>query len=100
MARQHCRCKSVNAPNLATVKDFLCFYIARNRGKIDENEGPTADSVNSFAKLFFAGFIRITGTLTDEADKSERYNVSFPKDEADQTSQLLVGPKNAHCREV
>jgi hypothetical protein len=30
--------KGVNAPDLPTVKDFLRFYIATSRGKIDENE--------------------------------------------------------------
>jgi hypothetical protein len=57
------------------VKDFLRFYIAMSRGKIDENERPTADSVNTFTKRFFADFTRITGTPTDEADRSEVYNV-------------------------
>jgi len=67
----------VNAPDLATVKDFLHFHIATSRGKIVEK--PTVDSVNTFAEWFFAGFTRITGTPTDEADKSEVYNVSaFP----------------------
>jgi hypothetical protein len=45
------------------VKDFLYFYIAASRCKIDEDERPTADSVNTFAGWFFAGFTRITGTL-------------------------------------
>jgi hypothetical protein len=78
--RQHCLCKEVNAPDLVTVKNFLRFYIATSCGKIDENERPTADSVNAFAEWFFAGFTRITSTPTDEADRSEVYNVSaFPE---------------------
>lgn len=73
-ARLHCLRKGVDAPDLATVKDFLRFYIATSRGKIVEK--PTPDSVNSFAEWFFAGFTRITGTPTDEQDRSEVYNVS------------------------
>jgi hypothetical protein len=46
-ARQHCLRKGIDAPDLATVKDFLRFYIALSRGKIAEK--PTADSVNTFA---------------------------------------------------
>lgn len=57
-------------------KDFLRFYIATSRGKIDENERHRADSVNAFAERFFAGFTRITGTPTDEGDRSEVYNES------------------------
>jgi len=61
---------------LATVKDFLRFYIAMSRSKIDENERPMVDSVSTFAKWFFAHFTSITGTPTEEADRSEVYNVS------------------------
>jgi hypothetical protein len=75
-ARQHCLHKGVDAPDLATVKDFLRFYIATSRGKIDEDERPTTDSVNTFTKWFFAGFTRMTGTSTDEEDRSEVYEVS------------------------
>jgi hypothetical protein len=75
-ARQHYLCKGVDAPDLATVKDFLRFYISTSRGKIDEDERPTADSVNAFAEWFFAGFTHLTATPTDEADRSEVYNVS------------------------
>jgi hypothetical protein len=53
-ARHHRLRKGVDAPDLATVKDFLRFYIATSRGKIVEK--PTADSVNTFAEWFFAGF--------------------------------------------
>jgi hypothetical protein len=61
----------MDAPNLAMVKDFLRFY------KIVEKS--TADSVNTFAEWFFAGFSRITGTPTDEEDRSEVYKVNiFP----------------------
>jgi hypothetical protein len=74
-SRQHCLYTGVDAPDLATVKDFLRFYIATSRGKIDENERPTVDSLKTFAEWFFADFTRITGIPTDEADRSEGYNV-------------------------
>ena len=70
-SRQHCLYTGVDAPDLATVKDFLRVYIATSRGKIDENERPTVDSVKTFAEWFFADFTRITGIPTDEADRSE-----------------------------
>jgi hypothetical protein len=77
----------VDHPDLVTAKDFLRFYIATSRGKIDENERLTADSVNIFAERLFAGFIRITDTPTSEADRSDVYNVSsFLRDEADRSS--------------
>jgi hypothetical protein len=57
----------------------LQFYIATSRSKIDESGRLTANSVNAFAEWFFAGFTHLTGTPTDEADRSEVYNVSaFP----------------------
>jgi hypothetical protein len=46
-ARQNCLCKGVDVPDLATVKDFLRFYIATSRGKIYVNERPP---VNTFAE--------------------------------------------------
>jgi hypothetical protein len=73
-ARMYCLRKGVDAPDLATVKDFLRFCIATSRGKIVVK--PTADSANTFAEWFFAGFTRITGTPIDEQDRSEVYKVS------------------------
>jgi hypothetical protein len=43
-ARQHCLREGLNAPDPATVKDFLRFHIATSRGKIVEK--PKADSVD------------------------------------------------------
>jgi hypothetical protein len=74
-ARQRCLHEGVNAPDLATGKDFLHFHAATSRGKIDEEERLTANSLNAFAEWFFAGVTRITGTPTDEGDRSEVYNV-------------------------
>ncbi|KAL2440885.1 hypothetical protein ABEF95_008226 [Exophiala dermatitidis] len=71
-ARERCLGEGVDAPDLATVKDFLRFYVATSRGKIVKQ--PTADSLNTFAEWFFAGFTRVTGTPTDADEKSEVYN--------------------------
>ena len=38
------------------------------------------------------------GTPTDEEGRSEVHNVFVRRDMGDPTSQLLVGPDNAHCR--
>jgi hypothetical protein len=71
--RQHLR-PGVAAPDLATVKDFIRFYIATSRPRLDA-EKPTVDSVNTVAEWFFAGFTRVTGTDTVEDERSEVYNV-------------------------
>jgi hypothetical protein len=60
MAREHCLRQGVDPLDLATVKDFLRFYVAMNRPRI--NEKSTADSINTVAEWFFAGFTRVTGT--------------------------------------
>jgi hypothetical protein len=66
--------KGVDAPDLATVKDFLRFL-----GIMDKEGRIMADSLNTFAEWFFAGFTRVTSTPTDERDRSEVYNVgTFP----------------------
>jgi hypothetical protein len=74
MARDRCLGSGVQAPDLATVEDFLRFHAATSCGKIVTK--PTADSINAFAEWFFAGFERVTGTSTDAADRSEVYHVS------------------------
>jgi hypothetical protein len=74
MARQHCLGEGIEPPDLATVKDFLRFHVATSRGKIVTQ--PTADSVNTFAEWFFAGFTRVTGMSTDAQERSEVYHVS------------------------
>ena len=66
--------ENVEAPDLATVKDFLRFQAATGQGMIVEQT--TCDSLNTFAEWFFAGFTRVTGTPTDADDRSEVYNVS------------------------
>ena len=73
-ARHHCLQSGNAAPDLTTVKDFLRFYIATSRPCLDANK-PTVDSINTVAEWFFAGFTRVTGTDTDEDERSEVYNV-------------------------
>ena len=73
-ARQCCLRSGVEAPDLATVKDFLRFYIATSRPQLSKI--PTVDSINTVAEWFFAGFTRVTGTETDADERSEVYDVS------------------------
>jgi hypothetical protein len=75
-ARHHCLEQGVEAPDLATVKDFFRFYIATSCGRIVDK--PTPDSINTIAEWFFAGFTRVTGTEINEKDRSEVYKVSAP----------------------
>jgi hypothetical protein len=71
MAREHCLRKGVDAPDLATVKDFTSFHAATSRGKIVDL--PTAVSINTFAKWLFASLTQLTGTPTDGEDRGEEY---------------------------
>jgi hypothetical protein len=66
---------TVSAKGQTTVRDFLQFCIATSGDKIDEKERLSADLVNTFTKWFFADFTHITGTLADETDRTEVYNV-------------------------
>jgi hypothetical protein len=64
--------KNVEAPDLATLKDFFRFIASAGTGMIREEM--TADSLGEW---FFAGFSRVTGTPTDADDRSEVFNVSI-----------------------
>jgi hypothetical protein len=64
----------VEAPDLATVKDFLRFCAAKGKGKIVEQI--TCDSLNSAAEWLFGGFTRVTDTEINKGDRSEVYSVS------------------------
>jgi hypothetical protein len=75
IARERYLGEGVKASNLATVKDFIRFHVATSRGMIVTQL--TADSVNTFAEWFFAGFTRVTGTSTDAQERSEVYHVSY-----------------------
>ena len=63
-ARHHCLYYGVEAPNLATIKDFFRFYIATSCGRIVEK--PTVDSINTNTEWFLAGVTRVTGTEIHE----------------------------------
>jgi hypothetical protein len=73
--RERVLAKNVEAPDLATVKDFFRFCAATGKGKIVTKI--TCNSLMAVAEWFFAGFTRITRTQTDEDDRSEVYNVSL-----------------------
>ena len=73
-ALERCLQAGIAAPDLATVKDFIRFYVATSSPKIADV--PTVDSINTVAEWFFAGFTRVTGTETDVEERSEVYNVS------------------------
>ena len=63
--------------DLATIKDFLRFIASVSDGIIDdETELVTADSMNTFAEWFFAGFARMTGNRIEEEDRRAVYSVS------------------------
>ncbi|KAL2037204.1 hypothetical protein N7G274_010067 [Stereocaulon virgatum] len=63
--------------DIATIKDFLQFKASISDGRIDEElERSTADSLNTFAEWFFAGFARVTGNPIPEEDRQEVYDGS------------------------
>ena len=67
--------KKVEAPDLATVKDFFRSCTATGKGKIVTKM--TCNSPIAVTESFFAGFTRVTDTQTNEDDRSEVYNVSI-----------------------
>jgi hypothetical protein len=70
--------QSVTSPDLATVKDFIWFYIATSKPQLDKmDKRPTVDSINIAVEWFFAGFTRVTGSDTNEEERSEVYSVSL-----------------------
>ena len=72
-------------PDLRTVKDFIRFYIAISKPRLNtKKKRPTADSINIVAEWFFIGFTRIIGIDTVEEERSEVYNVR---------SSLLLGAR-------
>jgi hypothetical protein len=60
-ARYHCLREGVEAPDLATAKDFFGYYISLSHGEIVDK--PTIDSINTNAEWFFVGFTCVTGSL-------------------------------------
>jgi len=73
--RERILANNVEAPDLATVKDFFRFCAATCKGKIVIKI--TCDSLIAVAEWFFAGFTRVTDTQINEDDRSEVYNVSL-----------------------
>ena len=73
--RERVLAKNVEAPDLATMKDFFHFCAATGKGKIVTKI--TCNSLIAVAEWFFAGFTRVTDTQTNEDDRSEVYNVSI-----------------------
>jgi hypothetical protein len=87
--------KALEAPNLASIKEFLRFYVATCKGVIAEKV--TSDSTNTFAEWFFAGFTRVTGTPVAEEDRKEVYKVGDRPPRLESAfSQLSVGSPNTH----
>jgi hypothetical protein len=68
-ARHCCLQQGVEAPDLATIKDFFGFNIATSSGRIMAK--PTVDPINTNAEWFLAGFTRVTGTEINEEDRNE-----------------------------
>lgn len=60
-------------PDLATIKDFIRFYIFSSNGMISLR--PTKSSVLNFAERFFAGFTRLTKSTFDTRDTKDVYKV-------------------------
>ena len=69
-------CEGLPPLDLATIKDFLRFIALTSDGRIDEEKVATADSINTFAEWFFAGFARVTGNQIEEEDRRAVYRVS------------------------
>jgi hypothetical protein len=74
--RQYLRAGAA-APELATVKDSLRFYIATSQPRLDAVK-PTVDSINIVVEWFLAGSTRVTVTEIDEDERSEVFNVGWP----------------------
>ena len=64
------------APDLATVKDFIRFYIYSTNGMLTVR--PTMSSVKNFAERFFAGFTRVTKQSFEWKDTQDVYHVCGP----------------------
>ena len=95
--RERILANNVEAPDLATVKDFFRFCAATGKGKIVIKI--TCDSLIAVAvaEWFFAGFTLVTDTQISEDDRSEVYNVSLHRHlwgAHARSHPLLVGPKN------
>jgi len=63
----------VEAPHLATVKDFLRFYAAMIKGKIKGKI--TSKSLNTFDEWFFTCFSRVRDTIEAPEDRKGQFNL-------------------------
>ena len=68
--------KGYPIPNLATIKDFVRFYVSSTDGILTLR--PTKSSVLNFAERFFAGYTRITKSVFDKKDSDDVYTVRNP----------------------
>jgi hypothetical protein len=60
-------------PPLHKIKDFFRFYVKQSKGRIREHA--TVKTTVGQAVIFFAGFTRVTGTVTKEEDRREIFKV-------------------------
>lgn len=68
--------KNAPPPDLATLLDFARFHATTGKGLIDNSGLITVESSNSFMEWFFAGFIRVTGTIIDKETRSKVYKMN------------------------
>ncbi|GAA3278971.1 hypothetical protein GCM10020218_029570 [Dactylosporangium vinaceum] len=68
--------KGYPVPNLATIKDFVRFYVSSTDEILTLR--PTKSSVLNFAERFFAGYTRITKSVFDKKDSDDVYTVRNP----------------------
>ncbi|KAI9770979.1 MAG: hypothetical protein M1840_002683 [Geoglossum simile] len=70
--QRSCLAEEVPAPDLATIKDFIRYYIDSSRGRLSLKL--VVSSVLNFAERFFVGFTRVTRTTFDPSDTTEVYH--------------------------
>lgn len=73
VSEEECLQEGQPAPDLATVKDFIRYYIYSAKGMLTLR--PTMPSVKNFAERFFAGFTRVIKTVFDKKDTEDVYHV-------------------------
>ena len=65
--------RGVELPDLATLKDFIRFYIYTSQPRLSLTM--TTDSMGTVSEWLFAGFTRVTGTVVPRDIRSEIYSV-------------------------
>ncbi|KAL1979242.1 hypothetical protein VTN96DRAFT_6405 [Rasamsonia emersonii] len=73
MNKKDCLCEGQPAPDLATIKDFIRYYIFSTQGMLSIRQ--TVSSVLNFAERFFARFTHVTKTTFDKKDAEDVYYV-------------------------